>query len=246
MINQMECCELRRAGSRVSDLAKQYNVTARSIQRVLKADGLAVRSGKPDNGLDLFSVVNDEYAAYWLGFLMGDSCVSKNGNSIIVSIIDPEHLAKLKTWGNIPAPITCIKSGVINQRDMFMLGIYSKRTVANCAGFGLVYDKNKRTIPNLSSDLMRHFWRGLWDADGHITLGLACLTCKPVFIHGFRQWLAITGKGADGFLGGIYRVTDVTYRSTYSAIGAKAICKQLYTNHNISLDRKQWSADFNL
>jgi len=245
-----EIAAKREAGVRTVELAKEYGVDRKSIQRVLKLVGAERASGRPDNGLDLFAEIEDEAGAYWLGYLTGDSCVASNGNCIQVGSVDKEQLEKLKVWGSIPSEIgTDFKSRnpeTPNQRDFHHLSINSQRTVTNASKWGLVHDKNKRSVPNLPEKLMPHYWRGLWDADGSVFLNLAVLTCKPIFICEFRKWLGVAGKGKDGYCGGVHKVTDITWRTAYSGEYARMVCDKLYKGASVYMDRKYRSAGMNL
>lgn len=245
-----EIAEKRGRGVRTVELAKEYGVDRRSIQRALKWVGAERASGRPDNGLNLFDKVEDEAGAYWLGYLMGDSCVASNGNCIQVGSIDREQLEKLKEWGKIPAEVgTQFKSrnpDTPNQRDFHHLSINSQRTVTNAGKWGLVHDKNKRIVPQLPEKLMAHFWRGLWDADGSVGFNIAVLTCKPVFVNAFRKWLSVEGKGQDGYCGGIHKITEITWRCAYSGLYARMVCDRLYRGASVYMDRKHRMAGLNL
>ena len=221
-------------------------ITPRSIQRQLHGWDMEVRGvGRADNGLDMFREISNEADAYWLGFLMGDSSVSENGNAIVLGIIDRGHLEKLKIQYGIPCEISVNEKSkeYKNWRDMYYIGIYSQRTVKNAARWGLVHDKNKRTVPDLEEGLMRHFWRGLWDADGHMGGVVASLTGKEIFMRGFRKWLGVEGKGTDGYCGGLYFAKNTTWRSTYSGAYAKLVAERLYRDCTVFLDRKKRRAD---
>lgn len=239
----------RESGMRVVELASEYGVDRKSIQRVLKWMGKEASCGRPDNGLNMFEEIRDEHDAYWLGFLMGDSHVMKNGNGIMVGIIDKEHVEKLKKHYSIPAEISTEIKSLKNKNwsDMYTIGIYSQRSVGNAGKWGLVHDKNKRFIPDLKPELMRHFWRGLWDADGCIRFNMTqpqiVFVCKEQFVRGFRKWLGVEGHGRDDMCGGIYQKAHSTWAANYSGMYAKLVCEKLYKDCKVSLDRKKIVAD---
>lgn len=221
-------------------------ITPRSIQRQLHGWGVEVRGvGRQENGLNLFDGIKDEHDAYWLGFFMGKGCVSKNGNALTVQIIDREHLEKFKKHYSIPGEIAVNEKSKVyeNQRDIYYLGVYSQRSVGNMGKWGLVWDKNRRWVPDLAEGFMAHFWRGLWDADGHLGEQVASLTGKEVFLRAFRKWLGVEGNGTDGMCGGIYFVKNTTWRTTYTGAYAKFVAEKLYKGCKVSLKRKQWKAD---
>lgn len=231
-----------RSGYEISDMlaGRGVDITARSVTRQLRRWGVAVKgTGRHANALDMFKEIATEEDAYWLGFLMGDGFVSKNGNYITLGIIDGEHVEKMKQYFGIPAEIVRHKGRKENQRDMYHIGIYSQRSVANAAKWGLVYDKNKRTVPVLPEKLMCHFWRGLWDADGHVSNGNIALTCKKVFLDAFRKWLNIAGEHEDGYCGGLYQAGENTWRLHYCSAYARYVLETLYKNCKVALQRKR-------
>lgn len=115
----------------------------------------------------VFSKIQTEEEAYWLGFLLADGYNSDN-KMIRVDIKDKGHLEKLSKLiypsGDKPIAVRDLGFGPIYYFSCNILSI-----VQNLNKHGIVPRKSKiATMPNIDVGLVRHFIRGLFDGDGSI------------------------------------------------------------------------------
>lgn len=102
---------------------------------------------------DFFLSINTEEKAYWLGFFLADGC--KTEREIRINIKEQEHLKKFLADIDSDRPL------YIDNRGYALVAIKSRKLVASVA-------KTWEEVPNISNILLRHFWRGVFDGDGHI------------------------------------------------------------------------------
>ncbi len=89
-------------------MASTLDVSITTIRRIMKTLGLKGYSiGTRDFKLNsnIFDIIDDEFKAYWLGFLLADGCIAKSGGtrrSIKLSIQDrdKQHLLDYSVFIN--------------------------------------------------------------------------------------------------------------------------------------------------
>lgn len=121
-----------------------------------------------------FDEIDTEPKAYWLGFILADGCVlwsEKTGNyglQVVLQSGDIDHLRMLESdFGGSRYPH-------INTRtNSAKLMWYSKYLARRLIDRGIPPRKSgveDLTIPQFPKSLARHFWRGLFDGDGSLTI----------------------------------------------------------------------------
>lgn len=190
---------------------------------------------------NIFSKIDTEEKAYWLGFLYADGTVrSKKGdNQIELSLQeqDYEHLVKFRKFiGNNnkiayrekqKAYRYCVRSGQI-KHDLINLGCVPKKSLI------LEFPTSKQ-VPDC---LLRHFIRGYTDGDG-------CLCVTKGAMHyellGTEKFLKGMQSRIGLFQGTIYTKHDNSDIRRICLAGqkqVKQICDWLYKDSTIYLDRK--------
>lgn len=124
-----------------------------------------------------FASIDDEYKAYWLGFLYADGCVNDNGKSKVLEVglqlADEDHLIKLNESLNSDVNI-CYKTVHLNNKlfpccririsstklcnDLIILGCIPKKSL-------VLTFPSKDIVP---AHLVKHFVRGYIDGDGWV------------------------------------------------------------------------------
>ena len=155
----------------VRQVARRIGISPITVSRTLKRCGVKARAfcnqGKYSCDEHYFDEIDTEEKAYWLGFLLADGCIRTNSNmlSVNLSSVDIGHLNKLRK---------CLKS---NNRLYYQKGgtcglscltISSKPLTKSLAAKGIVAHKKwpYKVLPKLR----KHFWRGVVDGDGCISL----------------------------------------------------------------------------
>ena len=202
-----------------------------------------------------FENINDEYKAYWLGFLFADGYVNKNKqNSCVIELalseIDYNHLIKfrdsLKSNYTIKKKVTKLGNKTYNA---YRFSIYREKMYNDLVNKGCVENKSlilKFPNTNVFADehLIKHFIRGYIDGDG--CLAVYGKTCH-INILGTEHML----KNILDFLKIHTAITTITkprkctskgkeniYELNFGKKDSFIIAKYLYENANIFLDRK--------
>jgi hypothetical protein len=194
-----------------------------------------------------FEVITDE-AAYWLGFIMADGCISYEYRyshpssprlRINLSPCDMGHLQKLKDFLGY--------EGIIALRDngrYCALEITSSQLVESLAQYGVVERKSRTaSVMELNNNL--HFWRGLIDGDG--TLYLSKYMYPSLSLCGSEN---ILNQFVDYVKNNFPEIQKISIRKCasikqLSIAGEKAITltKHFYLNCPVALDRKWRKAE---
>ena len=120
--------------------------------------------------IDYFKIIDSAEKAYWLGFLSGDAYTTSKSMSVGLSFRDVDHLQKLKLALNCNNNLDyIIHHNLLNTEARFYrLQINN----AKFAKYFLQYNDSKSTLrlPNIAFKYMRHFIRGILDADGCISV----------------------------------------------------------------------------
>lgn len=143
---------------------------------------------KEDCGLSIHNTnskkIDEEYfepplnkeESYWLGFIYGDGSVFKVGGrcQFGLKIVDRKHLERFRDDIGSEHKISIlgateheIEGRIIQSGESYQLSIANQSFVQRLIDWGV--DENKThngQIPKISDENMRHFIRGLFDADG--------------------------------------------------------------------------------
>ncbi len=114
---------------------------------------------------DLFHEIDCEQKAYIFGLICGDGYIGSQ-NNVSIRIIDEYLAAVMRDALNPDKPLHIIKS---KNQPIFALDVYSKKLVSDLTRHGCGPRKSlKQTFPKISHDLIHHFVRGYFDADGSV------------------------------------------------------------------------------
>lgn len=229
-------------------VAEHFGVSISPIRRILKKNGIVLSQTKYSVDDKFFDTINDEYRAYWLGFLFADGYIRerKSGNSLEMklSIKDKEHLMLfrdcLKSTHVIKDSYNRVKyKNGYSQSHMSHLAIYSLKLVESIKKCG-IHSRKTFTIefPDIPKNLTNHFIRGYFDGDGSFSFNpekykihtnIVCASDK------FRDRLIeiLTGHGIDARNYGNI-VIDIQ-----SKLGNLKFYNYIYKNATIFLKRKK-------
>lgn len=138
-----------------------------------------------------FDEIDVESKAYWLGFIAGDGYIRGNVVTLQLAAKDAEHLVKLRDAIGSSAPVRIFTPKIVGQQfPSAVFYICSRHMVAALASHGILNCKSLTIKPWVGSDsLMRHFWRGLVDADGNIGKMSVNLLGSKWVIDGFANFV---------------------------------------------------------
>ena len=144
----------------------------------------------------------DEAMAYWAGFLLADGSVYTNAQGgqlrvkLALAACDAAHVARFNEWLGRSGPVLTSSARVRAGGPKFATAsveVSSDRMAADLAAWGVIRDKTLCTaIPSWLQrrpDLLRHWLRGYFDGDGHVSVHGPYPT-KPI-----TRTMRITGHG---------------------------------------------------
>ncbi len=228
LIEKKKLCEKYKQGKTVSYLVKKYKNPQYTIRNILVAENIKIQIGRHCYAFNenYFSQPLDEHRSYWIGFIMADGCIYKNILQFNLHWKDRLHLEKFKEDIQANYPIYHI-------RNACRLMISSKKLCDSLAKFNIVPRKSliAKTPTNIPDNLMRHFWRGVFDGDGCITLNrkitlVILLDGSKNIIKNFIKFIGenLKIKGRGNF-----------FRCEISSYKALHILNLLYKNTNIDI-----------
>lgn len=191
-----------------------------------------------------FDIIDTEAKAYWLGFITADGCVRDNGRHYTLQVklkqSDAGHLAKLQADLGSDRPLYLAeKRGVAGASAM--LAVSSKHLVRSLEALGVTPRKSQTAQPWLGApDLMRHYWRGMFDGDGSISLESSRAKWVLTFC-GSRECVTAFAEWSRRIAPAVSRLYDRQTLWYWKAAGValpQAIAAELYGNATVYLDRK--------
>lgn len=230
-----------------------YNFLGKETEPKISEEDLFISNhGKYHVNQDYFEVIDNEWKAYWLGFLYADGCVTikkdggkvKNSLSISLKVEDKEHVQKFL---NSVQSDTIVRECKTNYKDYYS----AKATINNQKICRDLYNQGctpKKTFtlkfPNLRDDLIRHFVRGYFDGDGCISINKKNKSVIVSFV-GTEDILENITQIFMKECGAIHPVFQKNgYKNNIVSVGwgniytCKKIYQYLYKDCNIYLDRK--------
>lgn len=244
-------------GATARSLDKKYGLSSGSAYGLIKRRGIetrpAIYKSKYSFNKDIFNAIDNEEKSYWLGFLLGDGCVTKNSLRLELSSIDINHIQKFKKFISSDNPIAN------TTKNCSFFSVNSRDFVNTIASLGLVPNKTYHetlTPKQIPSNLLVHFYRGILDADGWLCehkstkgksqyeFGFSSYCIK--FLEEIKTWINNkTGKDL-GYLKERFRANN-TQRVCQLIIGGRGNFKLLhnlfYHDATVYLDRKKEKAD---
>lgn len=195
----------------------------------------------------LFNTIDCEEAAYWLGFIAADGCVTTDGKRdylvVVLAEEDEEHLRTLATWlkAKVWGPYPSRGFGEGGQNH-FRMHCFSQEIVDGLARWG-VGPRKTWTVrpPELPVELMCHYWRGVFDGDGWISFkkningGEVGLVGNEYMAQGFANFL----EAATGRPFGVYPNRSAWRCQVGGVTKPQAAMRILYDNSTVYLPRKK-------
>lgn len=234
--------ELKTQGLTFNQIAKYYNCERTAIFNFMKKNNYKYLKVKNNH---VFSTIDTEEKAYWLGFLYADGYLNPKNKQIEMSLqkIDEYHIKRFCKFININNPnikdrevfLKATNKTYISTRFTFScLQIYNDLIKNGCypvKSLILTFPTNEIVPQNLK----RHFMRGYIDGDGSL------INTNSTYCFGFTGTEAFVNEAVEFF--NLKRcVLDRSGKAFTWRIADKNLTKQylklFYDNANISLDRK--------
>ena len=236
------------------EIAAYLNRSMSAVQ--LKGKRLGLKKSPYSCDYHYFGNINTEEKAYWLGFFAADGWISKNEKSgagafgIELQYGDMGHLKKFNKsiHGNYNINDrwrSCsLSSHKEKKNHMCLIRIFSRIMYDDLVSLGYTENKTFEShIPELNSELVRHFVRGYFDGNGCFSVSnnricVGFITASKTMAENLRSVL-----NDEGILIHIYTYkteNDVTmYRLELTSNCNKfRFLEYIYSESSIFLDRK--------
>jgi len=244
-------------GLTIENIRARYKARTQTIFDILRDNGVDTSKNerKSVNRLlkhEFFEVIDTEEKAYFLGMLMADGCVRKQGNetpTITLELIDLDVIEKFKKALNADSKISISdRQRYVNESPTYTITIRSSKMAEDLGKFGVIPDKTYQTASmceGIPSYLKRHYLRGLFDGDGSLYNSngrwfIALTSNYITFLEDTQDWL-------QELIPDLKRVKTydgkTVARITYSGRTAKKVCMLLYEDTTVSMRRKSKLAD---
>lgn len=179
------------------EIGKLANCSHETVSRSMKNLGikpdLSISNSKYKQNGEYFEHIDTQEKAYWLGFIMADGHVSPRFNRLSIGLkrSDKEHLQKFLYDINsdrvvedyevtLPTSVVKMSRIIITSRDFIKplldLGFTNQKSL-------------KEFIPEIPSNLVRHFIRGYFDGDGSLYFKEKPRKRRKVSILGGQEYL---------------------------------------------------------
>lgn len=122
---------------------------------------------------DFFEIIDNEYKAYWLGFMAADGYINARGNTtgITLHIKDINHLQKFLDHLNATSTKIHLRTGRYNKdhpiTNKCYINLYSIKMNKDLQNLGITTTKSNTLKPlsGIPEHFISHFIRGYFDGD---------------------------------------------------------------------------------
>ena len=223
-----------------SFLCKKYDCCNETLRKFLRKNNIErKKKAQYTENEDFFHDIDSEEKAYYLGFICADGSINKNRISITLNTKDIDILFKFKSLLKTTAPVNShIYSDKRNSTIIHTtsIQIYSKKMISDLSVLGVNKNKSKQLrLPSINENLIRHFLRGLFDGDGHIS-GQCSLISTYECLDDIIVFLKIFNIKVNNYREIINKEKNV-YKIYFGKDRIKFL-NLLYSNSNVYLERK--------
>lgn len=235
---------------------KNYlNLDRDTLRKKLKEAGIKYRNYQNELKVrtDLFSKIETEEDAYWLGFILADGYISDDGDfELSLNYNDYFHLIKFAKYCEFPLEKVVKKQPVGKKYYRCRIAFATQHLQENFNKVGIIARKSLilqfPPVSILNNNLVRHFLRGYVEGDGSFNLYYRKnKTIKYLSILGTNQFLEqiiqILNQNVELYLKTKKRLYQRykdknNYSLEYSGKSCENILHWLYKDATIFLDRK--------
>jgi len=166
-ISYIEIISLYKSGISVKDISTKYDICENTVYSAIKKIDRAFKL-KYSKNEEYFDIVDTEDKAYFLGLLYADGCNNGEGFYITLQERDMDILLKFKDYLEFSGDLRLIR---LKNRNYYSLNVSSRKLSNVLTNHGCNINKTINAIfPKISSELMNHFIRGLFDGDGSVSI----------------------------------------------------------------------------
>ncbi len=232
-----------KSGYTLKEVSEKHKFSVSYVVFILERNGEKTRSRNKYNiNLRYFKNIDNENKAYWLGFITADGYISyayKKYGIIGLELkqSDKTHIEKFAKELNYDGAIKYRKN-----KKSYYVAIYAPKLVNDLVKLGITNNKSKVVKPceQIPNELLRHYWRGVFDGDGSISISqkesrMMTLTGNEFMTQGIKSFLLKSGIKTKAK---IYKDRNHFSASYGGRWIVTEIINLLYKGANIYLERK--------
>lgn len=246
---ESEITKLYKLGWSAKAISKMYAVDHGTIIRALVRQGIEQRAVPERNRLyqlnpHAFDSIDNEHAAYWLGFIYADGNTHNRSLNVTLKQSDGHHLEKLKTFLQSEAIIKSYLGNSSNGKKypQANITITDRHLVEQLQALGISTGRPipEHTFSQISDPLFHHWLRGFFDGDGSAHKSPAISFCGN-----FRLMELVRAKlanciGSNPYLAISKHKTAQLYYLQYGGrLIALRVSDYLYQDATVWLERKR-------
>ncbi len=182
-LNEKEIIDLYKSGKSLSQIATYSKSASLTIRKLLVRNGININSSHSfsriqkkchDLIIDYFKKIDSHEKAYWLGVIIADGTIQKDGYKTALTSKNKDLILKFKKAIKSGHPITKINS--FDKRTnktytRFIIQINSKEFTSYIINLGITNKKSYICeFPKINEDFILSFLRGLFDGDGSFSI----------------------------------------------------------------------------
>lgn len=239
--------ELWKAGESLTSIERKGIVSRVTLAKYIKSMGLAINNPakKYHYNERYFETIDNEYKAYWLGFIFADGCINELAKSMNLEISlqsrDREHLVKFEKSLEFDTSVVRDTQVKLNGKSYptSRMNVCSKYLCESLIKLGCTSRKSfTKRLPKIDSNLYRHFIRGYFDGNGHISYPRCriTLTSNSDFLESLNAIFKSVGITPTSILS--KQGTEIK-SIEYSGYKAKKILEYMYSGSNVHLEHKK-------
>lgn len=225
----------------MEDLYLKYSIKRDTFKKYLKEIyNLEPKDVRLSYNRNIFSDIDTEEKAYWLGFILADGCIFRNELRIKLNSCDENHLMKFIEFINGVGEVNIQHEVHKSTKNILSkVVLVSKDIVNDLEKHGISRNKSTKEIPNINIDnnLVRHYIRGFFDGDGCITHDLKKIDfASSLIMNEYIKRTLIKNLNINDTK--ILNHGKITKYAIYNKTDKEKVLNYLYANSNIYLDRK--------
>lgn len=230
----------------IKEIADRFGVSYTGIWAAMVKAGIKRRQAarKYIVNQHVFDKIDNELAAYWLGFIYADGCVRKTFLQVILSIKDVQVLANLRDFmqSNCPISIRTAKSGYGAGKQVARVAFFGEHLSERLRELGILTGRpnHKLAIDAIPESLLHHWIRGFFDGDGSADGNKSIWFCGPQKLMEFLRSLFAKRADRNPNLKIIKHCKSELYYLRYKGFyNAHTIAGIMYKDATVWLTRKR-------
>lgn len=236
-------------GVSAKKIAEMYGLNHHiSVVDAIKRQGGELRDASARNQVysinhAVFDRIDNERAAYWLGFIYADGFVNRNSLTVALKKSDDEHIRKLSDFLEYSGPIFYKFGNSKKKKYPNVMVRYTHIHLAQrLASLGIQTGRpcSRQCLDEIPQDLRHHWIRGLFDGDGSARKSRSIVFCGDYELMEVVRGEIALGANTNPELAITKHKTANLYYIYYSGRHVVArVAEYLYGKATVWLDRKQ-------